>query len=741
MADRKNDHEFDELEKLLGEIPNATSTRPHCEESGPKNLLHDRSIPHLSINSCKGPFIGKLQKSGDLVEGKFSRHNIPKSPFSRLQPSETIVPGDQSLPSAFSDLRLNNIGTVEAQVPLTDFKLLESHKTHNMSLDFQYPNSSTKVAPPFYSPVILPFDFDDFNSVRAGEHTSNLLKFGVDELKKQSSGYWEPVDPSFNVPVLGRQYSVMPSQQQFFLDVQSSLLYLHPQQNGQSQINWRKIEEEKYHWLQQNLYQQQLHAQKLEAPQPMQANGTIPPRQMFSNQRQPPFGVPIPHQLEKSRGEQLYDNYMTLRDSNISYSPLSSVDYNSVHVLDEAEKQFPEKILTRSQGLDMFKTVKFGSFGQTELQNRVGQTGKVFPNGYSCTPSAKGLHNFRPNGLTSDGKEFRKSNQKQVPQKHTSVDEVKGRIYLMAKDQHDCRFLQRKFEEGTPEDIDKIFLEIIDYTAELMIDPFGNYLIQKLLEVCDEDKKMQILHAICKPGEFIRISCDMHGTRAIQKVIETLKKPEQFSMVVSSLKPGIVTLMKNINGNHVAQRCLQYLIPEYKEFLFEASTKNCVEIATDRHGCCVLQKCLSHSDGEQRQRLVCEITSNSLLLSQDQFGNYVVQFVLDLQLPWATIDILEQLEGNFCNLSIQKHSSNVVERCLKYASEEHQILIIQELIQNPELDQIMLDPYGNYVIQAAIKQSKGSLNAALMNAIRPHVPVLRTSPYGKKILSNNLLDI
>lgn len=36
-------------------------------------------------------------------------------------------------------------------------------------------------------------------------------------------------------------------------------------------------------------------------------------------------------------------------------------------------------------------------------------------------------------------------------------------------------------------------------------------------------------------------------------------------MVVSSLKPGIVTLIKDMNGNHVAQCCLQHLVPEYSE--------------------------------------------------------------------------------------------------------------------------------------------------------------------------------
>ncbi|GAV78203.1 PUF domain-containing protein [Cephalotus follicularis] len=101
------------------------------------------------------------------------------------------------------------------------------------------------------------------------------------------------------------------------------------------------------------------------------------------------------------------------------------------------------------------------------------------------------------------------------------------------------------------------------------------------------------------------------------------------------------------------------------------------------------------------------------------------------------VDILDQLEGNYGDLSMQKYSSNVVEKCLKYAGEERRAGIIQELINNTYLDPVMQDPYGNYVIQAALQQSKGALHAALVDAIRPHVPVLRTSPYGKKVLSSN----
>lgn len=71
------------------------------------------------------------------------------------------------------------------------------------------------------------------------------------------------------------------------------------------------------------------------------------------------------------------------------------------------------------------------------------------------------------------------------------------------------------------------------------------------------------------------------------------------------------------------QRNLLHEMKQYcslLQFLFEAATANCIDLATDRHGCCVLQKCLGHSDGEPRRRLVCKITSHALLLSQDPYG-------------------------------------------------------------------------------------------------------------------------
>ncbi|KAJ4966970.1 hypothetical protein NE237_018819 [Protea cynaroides] len=327
-----------------------------------------------------------------------------------------------------------------------------------------------------------------------------------------------------------------------------------------------------------------------------------------------------------------------------------------------------------------------------------------------------------------------------LPPKFNSLMEVQGYIYFIAKDQNGCRFLQRKFDEGTAEDVEMIFNEIIEHVVELMMNPFGNYLIQKLLDVCTEEQRMQILFIVTdEPGQLVKIALNTHGTRTVQKLIETLKTKQQISMVISALEPGFLDLINDLNGNHVVQRCLQCLSNEDNKFIFKAAAKYCPDIATHRHGCCVLQRCIAHSIGEYREKLVAEIATNGLVLAQDAFGNYVVQFVLELKIPTATANLISQFEGNYVHLSTQKFSSNVVEKCLKVFGEENRSRIILELLSYSHFGQLLQDPFANYVIQSALGVTKGSVHASLLEAIRPHAAILRTSPYCKRIFSRTVL--
>ncbi|KAL6962723.1 hypothetical protein U1Q18_037682 [Sarracenia purpurea var. burkii] len=202
-----------------------------------------------------------------------------------------------------------------------------------------------------------------------------------------------------------------------------------------------------------------------------------------------------------------------------------------------------------------------------------------------------------------------------------SVAQLQGYIYIMAQDQHGCRFLQKILDEATLQDVQMIFNEIMNHVLELMMNPFGNYVVQRLLEVCSEEQRMQIVIMLTEePGELVRISLNTHGTRVVQKLIETLKTRQQISLVVLALEPGFLYLSKDLNGNHVLQRCLQCLSGEDNEFIFYAAAKFCVDIATHKHGCCVLNQCIAQSVGKYQEKLIAEVAAHGLFLSQDAYG-------------------------------------------------------------------------------------------------------------------------
>lgn len=315
----------------------------------------------------------------------------------------------------------------------------------------------------------------------------------------------------------------------------------------------------------------------------------------------------------------------------------------------------------------------------------------------------------------------------------TQLEDLQGDIFALCKDQHGCRFLQKKLEESNPAHRDMIFSETFTHFAELMTDPFGNYLCQKMLEYCTDEQRNLIVELVAP--ELVTISLNMHGTRAVQKMIDFLSTPRQIHSIIVALSMNVVTLIKDLNGNHVVQKCLNRLGAEDNQFIYNAVAAHCVEVATHRHGCCVLQRCIDHASESQRVQLVAEITYNALTLVQDPFGNYVVQYVLDLSIPRFTDAVVRQFVGNVCLLSVQKFSSNVIEKCIRVSEPGVRKQLIEELLNRTRLEKLLRDSFANYVVQTSLDYADPVQRMRLVECIRPILPVIRNTPYGKRIQS------
>lgn len=377
-----------------------------------------------------------------------------------------------------------------------------------------------------------------------------------------------------------------------------------------------------------------------------------------------------------------------------------------------------------------------GTFSPYPLEGRNGGYGgpgdqNYGPGGYGGSFNGRRGGNNGGAGPNGQGQ----GQRKEEPNRFAGLrlEDLQGDMAALCKDQHGCRFLQKKLEEGNAEHRDMIFNEIYPHFGELMTDSFGNYLSQKLLEHCTDEQRDALLESIS--GELVSISLNMHGTRAVQKMIDYLSTQRQVQSLIMALNLNVVTLIKDLNGNHVIQKCLNTLPPEDNQFIYNAVAANCIEVATHRHGCCVLQRCIDHASESQRIQLVTEITYNSLTLVLDPFGNYVVQYVLDLNDSRFITAIVNQFRNNVCALSAQKFSSNVVEKCVRVADLEGRKQLISELVDKSRLERMLRDSFANYVVQTALDYAEPGQRAELVAIIRPVLPMIRNTPYGKRIQS------
>ena len=305
--------------------------------------------------------------------------------------------------------------------------------------------------------------------------------------------------------------------------------------------------------------------------------------------------------------------------------------------------------------------------------------------------------------------------------------DFRGKVVQTSRDQYGCRYLQCLIDSD-PSCIDLILDELDMHLAALMTDPFANYLCQKLVETVDDRQLFRIIR-ILSP-DLVQVSCTTHGTRVVQKIVEYVRNPAQMAMIERAIGRRAVELMKDLNGNHVMQKCLMRFSETHSQFIYDEICVACVEIATHKHGCCVFQRCLDFAAGDyQRDQLVRVVIRNLIDLICDPYGNYVVQYILDLKQSRYSHLIVQAVRGNVLRFSLQKFSSNVVEKCIK-ASTSLRHDLIEEIAAAPTIDRLIRDSYGNYVVQTALEFASTDQKARMSQSVRS----AENSQNGKRLL-------
>lgn len=82
-----------------------------------------------------------------------------------------------------------------------------------------------------------------------------------------------------------------------------------------------------------------------------------------------------------------------------------------------------------------------------------------------------------------------------------------------------------------------------------MVDNYGNYFCQRLLQTCSSDQRLFILTII--QDQFIKICCNKKGTHTIQSMFDLITLPQEEELIIKALRGNVVYLARDAQGAHV----------------------------------------------------------------------------------------------------------------------------------------------------------------------------------------------
>lgn len=182
------------------------------------------------------------------------------------------------------------------------------------------------------------------------------------------------------------------------------------------------------------------------------------------------------------------------------------------------------------------------------------------------------------------------------------IDLGKISILKAIRDQQECRNLQILIDKNPSMCKTVILPQLLQYFVVFCSDPFGNYLVQKVMAKLQPEDFEQITQKLIE--NFKDLSLHNFGTRVVQRFLE-LANQTYLDRLKDSVQNYLFILYKNQNGIHVITKFTLYSTSN--QFVYDFLMSNLTAVCKNQEGCCMIQKIL---EGEITEKKV-----NSIFLS------------------------------------------------------------------------------------------------------------------------------
>ncbi len=324
-------------------------------------------------------------------------------------------------------------------------------------------------------------------------------------------------------------------------------------------------------------------------------------------------------------------------------------------------------------------------------------------------------------------------------------------VFNIIQDQSKCRNIQEQLElhKNDFNYIHNFFEQIKPELINIIEHQFGNYIIQKFLEILIYQENKQLINefitVINNNDKLYDISINNYGTRVVQRTLEILIVSNYSKIETSELNNSINKLIeshlydlcRDKNGNHVFQKLLKVFHDDNgnkNDFLFNYFSIISLDIALLQQGATIFSTALDLSNYKQKEKICSKIIENIERLINDKYGNYSLQAIINkLNNEKNLIEpIYLYISNHISELSKQKCSSNVIDTFIM-KNDNYSKMLVNDIIKKDIIKDIIKDQYGNYVIQKAMHISDKETISKIAKQIKPIIPELLESNIGRKI--------
>ncbi|KAJ4813325.1 Pumilio [Rhynchospora pubera] len=315
--------------------------------------------------------------------------------------------------------------------------------------------------------------------------------------------------------------------------------------------------------------------------------------------------------------------------------------------------------------------------------------------------------------------------------------EVIGHAEEFSFDQKGSRFIQEKLETATNEEKDIIFQEIRPLVMNLIIDMFGNFVIQKYFDYGSLEQIRELADILL--GNVVNLTVHKYGCRVLQTALEVVDMDKRVS-IAKELDGHVIQCSCDQHGNHVVSKIIECVPQELIDFIISSLSAEITSLSAHPYGHHVIQTLLECCDeASDRIVMVRHILQDLFALSHDQYGNYIIQHILENGKPQERSAIIQILSGNVLKMSKHKFASNVIEKGLRFGTPQEQCHMVDEILRfTNECDTLQMmayDQYGNCLVQTALEVSNSEQLVNMISRIIHYLNVAKRFTYELSFIS------